>query len=378
MDLLSSPTIAAAASRPQPTMRASSARGEPTFAQRLQQRLEAGTNQSLQAASRGDGAEPAAHAEPPSNEERSTDAAGMALSADLLAQATAVPTNAVPTVTAAPSAPGAHTPPAAVATDDAQARSVTAAHGRGAGHEARTNADAPALPARTVAAAASPGASAAAQRGVAPDQPAAAEAASQAAAQDPAAAGTAAAAPTPPAAASAAPAAVATVLPGGAPAEPPGAATDAVHAASELTLAQPLDEAAGMQALTLHVTQFTREGVGHARLHLNPADMGPVNVFIALDGTLARIDFEAAHAHTRSLIEGGLPQLASALHAEGLTLSGGSVSDHTRRDSPGHAHAQHVSPAQRARAIAVPAAGLGESAPRAAASSARGLLDLYA
>jgi len=39
---------------------------------------------------------------------------------------------------------------------------------------------------------------------------------------------------------------------------------------------------------------FARDGVQTARLHLNPADMGPVAVQIAVDGVNARVDFQAA------------------------------------------------------------------------------------
>jgi len=70
--------------------------------------------------------------------------------------------------------------------------------------------------------------------------------------------------------------------------------------------------------------------VEHAELHLNPADMGPVSVQIAIEGTQARIDFGADVASTRQAIEASLPELASALRDAGLTLSGGGVSQHSR------------------------------------------------
>jgi len=80
---------------------------------------------------------------------------------------------------------------------------------------------------------------------------------------------------------------------------------------------------------------LARDGVEHAELHLTPADMGPVSVQIAIDGTQARIDFGADMASTRHAIEAGLPELAGALRDAGLTLTGGGVSQHSRGRSDG-------------------------------------------
>ena len=84
------------------------------------------------------------------------------------------------------------------------------------------------------------------------------------------------------------------------------------------------------QALGVQVSVLARDGVQHAELQLNPADMGPVSVHIVLDGTQASVEFGADMATTRQAIETGLPELASALRDAGLTLSGGGVSQHSR------------------------------------------------
>ena len=84
------------------------------------------------------------------------------------------------------------------------------------------------------------------------------------------------------------------------------------------------------QAMGAQLTVLAQGGVEHAELHLNPADMGPVSVQIAIEGAQARIDFGADVASTRQAIEASLPELASALRDAGLTLSGGGVSQHSR------------------------------------------------
>lgn len=98
-------------------------------------------------------------------------------------------------------------------------------------------------------------------------------------------------------------------------------------------------------ALGVQLTVLAREGVQEARLHLNPADMGPIAVQIALDGSNAIVHFQADVAATRQALENSLPDLASAMRDGGFTLSGGSVSqqsagrqgDGTERGTDGNA-----------------------------------------
>lgn len=73
------------------------------------------------------------------------------------------------------------------------------------------------------------------------------------------------------------------------------------------------------------VVNLARDGVQQAELHLNPAGMGPIMVQIAISQDQARIQFEAAHAGTRALIEQSLPTLAQSLRDDGLQLAASSV-----------------------------------------------------
>ena len=102
----------------------------------------------------------------------------------------------------------------------------------------------------------------------------------------------------------------------------PGAAPTGV------VIATSVDAPDFAQQLGLSLAVLTRDGVKHAELTLNPPDLGPVSVQIAVDGTQARVDFGADLAATRRVIEAGLPELAGALRDAGFTLAGGGVSDH--------------------------------------------------
>lgn len=108
------------------------------------------------------------------------------------------------------------------------------------------------------------------------------------------------------------------------------AASPAVaEAPAAVALPVPLDSPDFAQAFGVQVSVLARDGVHEASLHLNPAEMGPVSVQIAMDGERAHIDFGAQAAATRAAIEASLPELAAALRDAGLTLSGGGVSQHT-------------------------------------------------
>jgi flagellar hook-length control protein FliK len=93
----------------------------------------------------------------------------------------------------------------------------------------------------------------------------------------------------------------------------------------EARIPLPLDSPAFAPALGAQISLFARDGVQTARLQLNPAEMGPISVQIALDGNAARVDFQADLAGTREVIEASLPALAGALQDAGLTLTGGGV-----------------------------------------------------
>jgi flagellar hook-length control protein FliK len=89
-------------------------------------------------------------------------------------------------------------------------------------------------------------------------------------------------------------------------------------------------------AFGAQVALWVSDGVQEARLHLHPAELGPVSVQIALDGTTARVDFHALHAQTRAAIEESLPALAVALRESGMTLSGGGVFGQSAGDRGTH------------------------------------------
>jgi hypothetical protein len=129
------------------------------------------------------------------------------------------------------------------------------------------------------------------------------------------------------------------------------------------------------ETLGVQVSVLARDGVQHAELHLNPAEMGPISVQIALDGTRAQVDFGADSMSTRQIIESGLPELASALRDAGFTLAGGGVSQHSA--SQGQGGDRDGSRQGGSRRIAGPAEAA-TPVRRATVKMSQGGVDLYA
>ncbi len=156
---------------------------------------------------------------------------------------------------------------------------------------------------------------------------------------------------------------------------------NAVDTAANATIAAPMAGPDFAQELGLTLGVFAREGVQHAELHLNPAEMGPVSVQIAIEGNQARIDFGADLAATRHAIEQGLPALASALADAGFTLAGGGVSQHAGQSRSGSSSGERggrdpAGPDARSRKIS--ADGLASVASAARRVVTAGGVDVFA
>jgi flagellar hook-length control protein FliK len=120
---------------------------------------------------------------------------------------------------------------------------------------------------------------------------------------------------------------------------------------------------------------LAKEGVQEARLHLNPADMGPIAVQIAVDGQHARVHFQADMAATRDALQASLPDLANAMREAGLMLAGGDVSGGNARGGDRGTGASPLAGDAQGSGAGTPAAG-GLSPARPL--RAQGVVDLYA
>jgi len=91
------------------------------------------------------------------------------------------------------------------------------------------------------------------------------------------------------------------------------------------------------QALGPHIQWLAGHKIDHAHLHLNPQELGPLEIHLQLDGDQLQAHFNSPHVEVRQTLEHALPQLRELLGEHGLHLSQSTVSQHSsqqQRPSP--------------------------------------------
>lgn len=141
-------------------------------------------------------------------------------------------------------------------------------------------------------------------------------------------------------------------------------------------------------ALGKQIEVWMKDGVQHAEVQLNPVDLGPVRVRIAIEGDQTKVEMAADVQSTRDALQQAMPQLADALGQVGLSLGGAGVSDQPASQSnDGSAFAAFADDARRGGGNGSSSGSTGDLAGSSAVDGAaaaartaarRGLLDAYA
>ncbi|TDM09408.1 MAG: hypothetical protein C4K60_09065 [Ideonella sp. MAG2] len=121
-------------------------------------------------------------------------------------------------------------------------------------------------------------------------------------------------------------------------------------------------------ALGTQLSVWLSEGVEMAQLALNPRDLGPIEVRIALRDGQARIELGADVASTREALAQALPALAEALGDVGVQLAGSGLSD----QGSAQRQAQQEAGRQPSAALAALAQAFGKAEGMAAGGDAQG------
>lgn len=148
------------------------------------------------------------------------------------------------------------------------------------------------------------------------------------------------------------------------------AATAAASASAQAHIDTPTHDPNFSNALAARVSMLAKDGVQKATLRLHPAEMGPVQVQIVIEGGRAVVSFSAAQSATCDLLESSMSELAAAMGEAGLDFGGGDVSQQAQSDD--------ATPAQPALAGASGPTGAGQAEPAAPEQRPRGMLDLFA
>jgi len=88
------------------------------------------------------------------------------------------------------------------------------------------------------------------------------------------------------------------------------------------------------------VIWMAKEGIQNAQLKLNPAQLGPVEVRVALNNDQANVSFVAQNAATRDALEQALPRLRESFQANGMALANADVSDQSSSQQFDQHHGQ--------------------------------------
>ena len=91
-------------------------------------------------------------------------------------------------------------------------------------------------------------------------------------------------------------------------------------------ISQPLGTHEWQQAISQHVTLFTKQGQQSAELRLHPEDLGQVQISLKLDDNQAQLQMISGHSHVRAALEAALPMLRTQLAENGIQLSQSSIS----------------------------------------------------
>lgn len=97
-------------------------------------------------------------------------------------------------------------------------------------------------------------------------------------------------------------------------------------AAPAAVISQPLGTHEWQQAISQHVTLYTKQGQQSAELHLHPEDLGQVQISLKLDENQAQLQMVSAHSNVRAALEAALPMLRTQLAENGIQLAQSTIS----------------------------------------------------
>lgn len=136
-------------------------------------------------------------------------------------------------------------------------------------------------------------------------------------------------------------AAPATLLATPASLTPPTATTHS--AAFSSAVSTPFSHPLWTNDFSQKITWLTSHKLQQAELHLNPPQLGPIDVSLKLDGDQATLQFLSPHAAVREAIEQSIPKLREMFADNGIMLGGTTVSDQSRHQQ--HSESGNPSPA---------------------------------
>lgn len=140
-------------------------------------------------------------------------------------------------------------------------------------------------------------------------------------------------------------------------------------------LANPVGTPAWNGELGQKIVWMVGEKQHVAELHVNPPELGPLDIKLTVDGTQTSAVFTSPHGAVREAVESALPRLREVLAESGLQLGNASVTADSPRD--GNASGGERGNGRRGNRDAAPPAAAA-ALPARLSTTTRGLVDLFA
>jgi flagellar hook-length control protein FliK len=105
-----------------------------------------------------------------------------------------------------------------------------------------------------------------------------------------------------------------------------------VTTAAQLNVATPVSHPKWGDDFNQKITWLATQNQQSAELHLNPPQLGPIDVVVKVSGDQATALFTSPHAAVREAVEQALPKLRDMLADSGITLGNATVSDQAPKD----------------------------------------------
>lgn len=131
----------------------------------------------------------------------------------------------------------------------------------------------------------------------------------------------------------------ATELTSALPVQPPQAQAGTTPASGN-TITAPLGHSAWPAEFSQKVSWISTQKNQVAELHLNPPDLGPINIVLKISDNQATALFTSPHSAVRDAIENAIPKLRESLADNGIMLGEATVSDQAPRDNSAN-HMNH-------------------------------------
>lgn len=132
------------------------------------------------------------------------------------------------------------------------------------------------------------------------------------------------------------------------------------------TIATPLGNSGWAEDFSQTISWMSTQQGQTAELHLNPPDLGPLDVQLKIADNQATVLFSSPHSSVREAVESALPRLREILADSGIMLGNATVSDQSPKDrnAGGSMNQGSGSSAQRELFNETSTAGLPQAVPQ--------------